>query len=144
MNYASANSDLAVLRTPCLGTSLAVAKRLAKTTKNTATLNRAITDFKDEAGESLCVNLDGPVARVLIIGGADSCNPSQYRKIAGVVAQKLCALNITQAAVHLLGTKVKGHNLAWKAQTLMQAISCLLYTSPSPRDVEESRMPSSA
>ena len=25
-----------------------------------------------------------------------------------------------------------------------QIISCLLYTSPSPRDVEESRMPSSA
>ena len=25
-----------------------------------------------------------------------------------------------------------------------EAISCLLYTSPSPRDVEESRMPSSA
>ena len=25
-----------------------------------------------------------------------------------------------------------------------QPISCLLYTSPSPRDVEESRMPSSA
>ena len=28
---------------------------------------------------------------------------------------------------------------SWKA-----AYSCLLYTSPSPRDVEESRMPSSA
>ena len=26
----------------------------------------------------------------------------------------------------------------------MKPISCLLYTSPSPRDVEESRMPSSA
>ena len=25
-----------------------------------------------------------------------------------------------------------------------QGIACLLYTSPSPRDVEESRMPSSA
>ena len=25
-----------------------------------------------------------------------------------------------------------------------QTMSCLLYTSPSPRDVEESRMPSSA
>ena len=25
-----------------------------------------------------------------------------------------------------------------------QIVSCLLYTSPSPRDVEESRMPSSA
>ena len=30
------------------------------------------------------------------------------------------------------------------ANSLYQATSCLLYTSPSPRDVEESRMPSSA
>ena len=30
--------------------------------------------------------------------------------------------------------------LAWRARS----IDCLLYTSPSPRDVEESRMPSSA
>ena len=29
-------------------------------------------------------------------------------------------------------------------ETLRSALSCLLYTSPSPRDVEESRMPSSA
>ena len=58
MNYASANSDLAALRTPCLGTSLAVAKRLAKATNNTATLNRAITDFKDETGEK-CVCQSG-------------------------------------------------------------------------------------
>ena len=27
---------------------------------------------------------------------------------------------------------------------LIDALACLLYTSPSPRDVEESRMPSSA
>ena len=27
---------------------------------------------------------------------------------------------------------------------IITAITCLLYTSPSPRDVEESRMPSSA
>ena len=29
-------------------------------------------------------------------------------------------------------------------KTIMQLMNCLLYTSPSPRDVEESRMPSSA
>ena len=29
-------------------------------------------------------------------------------------------------------------------QSAIQVIDCLLYTSPSPRDVEESRMPSSA
>ena len=32
----------------------------------------------------------------------------------------------------------------WNANTIEEVRSCLLYTSPSPRDVEESRMPSSA
>jgi leucyl aminopeptidase len=127
MNYAAANSDLAALRTPCLATSLTLAKRLAKATGNTATLNRAITDFKDTTGESLSVNLDGPVARVLIVGGADECTPAQYRKMAALVAQRLTALNVTQAALHLTGTKIKGHNVAWKAQALMQAISHASY-----------------
>lgn len=127
MNYAAANSDLAALRTPCLATSLTLAKRLAKATGNTATLNRAITDFKDTTGESLSVNLDGPVARVLIVGGADECTPAQYRKMAALVAQRLTALNVTQAALHLSGTKIKGHNVAWKAQALMQAISHASY-----------------
>ena len=31
-----------------------------------------------------------------------------------------------------------------KLTSMKEALSCLLYTSPSPRDVEESRMPSSA
>ena len=92
MNYSAANSDLAALRTPCLGASLAVAKRLAKATGNAATLNRAITDFKDQIGESLTVNLDGPVARVVIMGGAEECSPAQYRKLATLLAQKLAVL----------------------------------------------------
>jgi len=127
MNYAAANSDLAALRTPCLGTSLSVAKRVARATGNAATLNRAITDFKDKAGEILCVNLDGPVARVLILGGADECSPTQYRKMATLVAQKLTGMNLSQAALHLVGTKVKGHGVAWKAQALMQALSHASY-----------------
>ena len=36
--------------------------------------------------------------------------------------------------------KVKFHNVVQSTQV----DNCLLYTSPSPRDVEESRMPSSA
>ena len=37
--------------------------------------------------------------------------------------------------------KDKGLGVSWELQGVY---SCLLYTSPSPRDVEESRMPSSA
>ena len=35
-------------------------------------------------------------------------------------------------------------DVALRKQNAAQTIPCLLYTSPSPRDVEESRMPSSA
>ena len=45
------------------------------------------------------------------------------------------------------GTDVFRLNLSHGAADKLEAarhISCLLYTSPSPRDVEESRMPSSA
>ena len=31
-----------------------------------------------------------------------------------------------------------------KGELFTEVVDCLLYTSPSPRDVEESRMPSSA
>ena len=37
--------------------------------------------------------------------------------------------------------KTKIYNEEWGAD---KYVGCLLYTSPSPRDVEESRMPSSA
>ena len=44
------------------------------------------------------------------------------------------------------GTKLKGEVIPQgaKNEALQVICSCLLYTSPSPRDVEESRMPSSA
>ena len=40
----------------------------------------------------------------------------------------------------ILSREIHGKPLVY----LDSAASCLLYTSPSPRDVEESRMPSSA
>ena len=46
--------------------------------------------------------------------------------------------NITPVTVGIHST---GNVLAWAAD---QAWSCLLYTSPSPRDRQKSRMPSSA
>ena len=39
---------------------------------------------------------------------------------------------------------VAGSKTLEKPMTASEARICLLYTSPSPRDVEESRMPSSA
>ena len=45
----------------------------------------------------------------------------------------------------VIGQSTHGLNLAWSFMEHAWGIKCcLLYTSPSPRDVEESRMPSSA
>ena len=47
---------------------------------------------------------------------------------------------------HLLATMINGNRVGWDCTMLFYAIlySCLLYTSPSPRDGLLSRMPSSA
>ena len=43
-----------------------------------------------------------------------------------------------------LTAKVKGASFTGETDPEVKGLCCLLYTSPSPRDVEESRMPSSA
>ena len=49
-------------------------------------------------------------------------------------------LALDEAATALIRAAVPGETL----HVVVQPDPCLLYTSPSPRDVEESRMPSSA
>ena len=53
-----------------------------------------------------------------------------------------------QSAVLAALREVQHENKGYLTTELMDAVAdylgCLLYTSPSPRDVEESRMPSSA
>ena len=44
----------------------------------------------------------------------------------------------------LLANGCDGETASILSDLIRNAESCLLYTSPSPRDVEESRMPSSA
>ena len=38
----------------------------------------------------------------------------------------------------------RSHSFGWQADEAVELASCLLYTSPSPRDRTRSRMPSSA
>ena len=59
-----------------------------------------------------------------------------------VSRQDLCSAVIAYEPVWAIGTGETA--TPQQAQEVHSAISCLLYTSPSPRDVEESRMPSSA
>ena len=79
--------------------------------------------------------------------------------MSGVVASALMATPVVRHAVNILGVREAGTRSIMKMfadgfqvnTTLGHAIgegrdcySCLLYTSPSPRDKRQSRMPSSA
>ena len=73
------------------------------------------------------------------------------RVIAGIVFLKKLEVEsgkkITDIFDMFVGTSAGAFNascLAFDDMSMMDLKNCLLYTSPSPRDVEESRMPSSA
>ena len=81
--------------------------------------------YGDEMRRPLIINPDlANSSKVVIVGGGLSGMTCAYR-----LSQKRPDLEII---------------LLEKKDFLGGVISCLLYTSPSPRDVEESRMPSSA
>ena len=51
---------------------------------------------------------------------------------------------LTKVSVRNRNFNIDYANYGFMVDTIRLLKSCLLYTSPSPRDVEESRMPSSA
>ena len=53
--------------------------------------------------------------------------PREYEGAKGIIPQQL-----------------EQHGLEWDGEVCFQSTRCLLYTSPSPRDLSTSRMPSSA
>ena len=65
-----------------------------------------------------------------------------WDNILTVIMALLCLLWIYPIVLILLNSLKKEGTFT--TSTVFQLPTCLLYTSPSPRDVEESRMPSSA
>ena len=55
-----------------------------------------------------------------------------------------CSIFFSMAENEHLFRTFKGSVYSFNVKNIEQSYNCLLYTSPSPRDVEESRMPSSA
>ena len=127
MNYLSAAQNLDTLRTPCLVTNLTIAKQIAQQAGSRESFRRETQDFKDDPGHYLCIQLGGRVARLLIMGGAETCSAAKFRNMANVMAKALLDMPIAQAAVYLLQAKVDEQDLGWKAQTLMQAMSHASY-----------------
>ena len=65
--------------------------------------------------------------------------------LPGAVLGHGLAAGIRQVALPVMvGEQIHTEGTDELALELPLALACLLYTSPSPRDVEESRMPSSA
>jgi leucyl aminopeptidase len=123
MNFTLANGALNDARTPCLMTSFQIAKKVAKATGNQSAFTRATQDFKDTVGNTLSLQLEGAIARLLIIGGTDEASASDYTKACDGAAKTLIKMPVGQALVALLDSKVKSKSSEWKAQTLLQAIS---------------------
>ena len=127
MKYSIAAGNLQQLRTPCLITGLKTAKRIARALGEAKQFSRSTKDFDDAAGKSVCVHLDGAVARMLVLGGLDNPSAAVFSKIANLAAQEAVKLPIGQAVIAMLDSKVKGKNAEWKASTLMQACSHAAY-----------------
>ncbi len=124
MKFSLTDSDAGSLRTPCLVTSLKIARRVASAQGTRRQLNLAAEDFKDQTDQNLVVNLGGDVSRVLIMGGADnSLSQARFRKLANQAAQALLKLPVKQAVVALDQTRAEGGKTPWKLQTIMQAVS---------------------
>ena len=79
-------------------------------------------------------------------------NPSQREVVEQYLNQVPADSEISAERIAELRAQIKAQLIAKNAviiahyytDPLIQSLACLLYTSPSPRDAHESRMPSSA
>ena len=76
-----------------------------------------------------------------LVSGTDNIGEFE-KKVKGIKAAKKFKSENPEAEEKL--EKLLDEKKITKSNTRTKFKACLLYTSPSPRDVEESRMPSSA
>ncbi len=90
--------------------------------------------FMDEFGNPSSLHGYGQKSRVAI--------ESAREKIAGIFKCLPQEIIFTSGGTESNNLAIKG--IAWARKNMGRHIICLLYTSPSPRDLSTSRMPSSA
>ena len=91
------------------------------------------------------VPLIGGMMKQLFLAG-DEVNTATLSRLYALHVQILPALLILLTLVHLFFVRLMGMYVPGNQKDREQEklITCLLYTSPSPRDLSTSRMPSSA
>jgi len=88
---------------------------------------------------------DTPIFNKMVFGLAEDHEIISAVKATGRKTAILVGLETDVCIAHsAIGLIQRGYQLVVVADATASPGACLLYTSPSPRDVEESRMPSSA
>lgn len=128
MRYTLIDTDLDGLATPCLITTPANAKKVARAAGMTRALNLGLRDFDSSNTGAAVVNLDGKIARLVVVGGLDKSVPSaSFRKACQNAFNTVLKLDIRQAVIALDAVTVKGCNSQWKTRCIAQTMSHLAY-----------------
>lgn len=128
MKYSLTDGALQDHNSPCVVTTLKAARKLARSIGVSAEVSRASQDFKDTPNQSVCVNLPGKIARLLIVGTGDSTlDADGFRKLASTAAKAVLELPIKNAVYAFDHVKVKAKKSDWKISTLAHAITSAAY-----------------
>ena len=128
MKYLSNQNGLLDKKSPCVATSLKHAKKIARQLGLSKQLNNAIRDFSDKQGANLCVQLDGKIERILIIGGvSDNLSLGSLRKSMVAIANLLVQMPINEATFELQALKNKETTWDMLIQEISYAVSNSAY-----------------
>ncbi|MEM7097105.1 MAG: leucyl aminopeptidase [Pseudomonadota bacterium] len=128
MRYSIIDGDISGVSTPCLVTDLRTARKVARAQGEIKHFTKTSQDFEDTAGDVVVVNLNGSVARILVVGGmTGTLEQATFRKLCKSAMTALLKLPIKQAVVALDSASVKGGGSAWKLRCAAAALSHLSY-----------------
>ena len=96
-----------------------------------------------DLGDQTSVNTDGGENMFKVVSGSSFFEMLQGRLSSYDLEDQVVKRTFNSKAIEFILTAEVIHSMSKKPHD-NQSYICLLYTSPSPRDVEESRMPSSA
>ena len=124
MKYLNSSADLLDKKSSCIVTSLKNARRLAKSLGGAKQLQNTIRDFIDKNGNSICVQLDGKIERLLIVGGAlKSSDLDSLAKLVTPVASQLIKMPIKDAVFDLEAFKTKKVKWDHIVQVIAKAVT---------------------